>query len=241
VTRFGLAAHHLEEFSAAQTQGGPLPPWDRLPRLDWRPLVASGEATITQVQESATHPLLRRACPPPVVDGFARLWALRDTLLATLERVPVAVSHGDAQRRNLFADGDRHTVAIDWANASVRPVGADLATLIHQALAYVDVEMDAAADLDREVCEQYCDGLAVAGLAIDPAEVRFAYETQLALCLGVLELGWVVRMALDETRHRRVEAIFSRPVDEILDRRAAIASVLLARARDACSYVGVMP
>jgi hypothetical protein len=132
-------------------------------------------------------------------------------------------------------------MAIDWANAGLRPVGADLATLVHQALAYFDVDMDAAAGLDREGCEQYCAGLAGAGLAIDPAEVRFAYQTQLALCLGVLELGWVIRMALDEMRHRRVEAIFSHPVDEILDRRAAIASFLLARARDACPYVGVTP
>jgi hypothetical protein len=132
-----------------------MPPWVQLPHLDWRPLVASGEATIAQVQESAAHPLLRRACPSPVVDGFARLWAVRDMLLATLERVPIVVSHGDAQRRTLFADGDRHTVAIDWANGSLRPVGADPATLDHQALAYFDVDMDAAAGFDREVCEQH--------------------------------------------------------------------------------------
>jgi hypothetical protein len=241
VTRFGLAAHHLGEFSATQTQGGPLPLWNRLPRLDWRPLVASGEATIAQVQESAAHPLLRRACPPPVVDGFARLWAVRDTLVANLECAPIVVSHGDAQRRNLFADGDWHTVTIDWSNAGLRPVGADLVTLVHQALAYFDVDMDAAAGLDREGCEQYCAGLARAGLAIDPAEVRFAYQTQLALCLDVLELGWAVRIALHETRHRRVEAIFGRPLHEILDRRAAIATFLLARACNDYAYVGVVP
>jgi hypothetical protein len=71
--------------------------------------------------------------------------------------------------------------------------------------------------------------------------VRCAHQTQLALYLGVLELGWVIRVALDGTRHRRVATIFGRPVDAILDRRAAIASFLLARARDACSYVGVTP
>jgi hypothetical protein len=240
VERFATAARHLGEFSALQTRAWKSGSWGQLPHSDWRSYLTSNSATIAatiaRVQEQGAHPLVRLACPAPIAKGFANMWARREELLAGLEQVPVVVAHGDAQRRNLFADGERYTMAIDWANTSMWPVGAEIATLIHQALAYFNIDMAMASDLEREVCAHYCEGLTAAGWVADAALVRFAYATQLALS-GVLELGWVARVALDETRHRRVEAIFGRPVSEILARRAAIAAFLLARVRDATGMV----
>jgi hypothetical protein len=241
IKRFGLAAYHLGMFNATQTLRGKLSAWPWLRHIDWRALIEGCADSMSQFQAVREHPLVRRAYPAAVAQGFMQLWASRHTLLDALEHTSYVVCHGDAQRRNLFgcsgADGDACTVAIDWANIGARPVGADIVTLVHQALIYFDVDVDAVAHLDEEVFGRYLSGLSAAGWTGDPREVRFAYATQMALGLGLLELGWVLRVALDEHRQRRVEALFGRSLDQILDRRAAIGCFLLMLAREAYAFV----
>src|SRR3712207_8136884 len=58
---------------------------------------------------------------------------------------------------------------------------------IHQALMYFDADVHTVVDLDRDVFSGYLSGLVAAGWAGDVQQVRFAYTTQLALGLGLLD------------------------------------------------------
>jgi hypothetical protein len=240
-SRFALAATHLGVFSAVQTLQGMLPAWPVLRRIDWHGLIVGCGESIAQLRELRGHPLVRRAVPDRLADGFLQLWEMRSPLLQALEQTTNVVSHGDAQRRNLFAGydtrGDPCTVAIDWANTSLRPHGADIGTLIHQSLMYFDTDVSSVVELDRIIFTHYLSGLSQAGWRGDRQEVRFAYTTQLALGLGLIELGWVLRLATDENRQRRAEVIFGRSLAQILDRRAAIGHWLITLADEAYACV----
>ncbi len=238
VDQFGLAASHLGELGISST--GPAAPAARsAPPRNLCALHKLCEQNLTQLEESQSHPLVRRAYPSPVAAGFRRLWEERDRVLEAMGRVPYLVCHGDAQRRNLFfrrdAAGQERTVAIDWANFSTAPLAMDIATLVHYALVYFDVDAEEAAGLDRRVYLGYLEGLRMAGWRGDERAARFAYAAQMALGLGLLEIGPVLRTALDEGRHVWAEGFYGRPVDQVLDRRAAVGEFLLELGREARS------
>lgn len=226
VERFGLAAQHLGAFSAAQTPNGELPPWPWLRRGELRSAPDAVEPRIAALRSHLGHPLVRRAYPPDVAAGLLRAWEERERFFAALDRVPTVVCHGDAQRRNLFArdlpDAGPRTVGIDWTNLRALQVGTDAKTLVHQALMYFDSDADSVRQLDAAVFGGYVEGLRAAGWRGDTAAVRIGYAVRMALGSGVAEIGPILRMALDLSRRPRDEAIFGRPVGEILDRRAAI-------------------
>ncbi|MDP9480345.1 MAG: phosphotransferase [Actinomycetota bacterium] len=202
------------------------------------------EQNLAQLEESQSHPLVRRAYPPSLTAGFRRLWEEGAAVLEAVARVPYLVCHGDAQRRNLFsrqdADGHERTVAIDWANFSTAPVAMDIATLVHYALVYFDVDAEDALELDRRVFQGYLEGLRSAGWSGGAGMARFAYAAQMSLGLGLLEIRPVLRTALDEGRHAWAEGFYGRPLGQILDRRAAVGRFLLDLGREAQSLIGVV-
>lgn len=142
------------------------------------------------------------------------------------EALPVTLCHGDAQRRNLFARRDA-TVAIDWANFSMAPVGMDIVILVHYALAYFDIDSDHAADLEKSVLAGYAQGLADMGASIDRETIWFGYAIQLVYGLGLLETGPELRLAHDPAGRDGAEAFYGQRLGTILDRRAAVASYLV--------------
>jgi hypothetical protein len=230
VARFAVAARHLGEFAGLQTPGGALPDWPWLRRGQLRGGLAAAAASVDALRRHLDHPFVRRAYPPDVAESFLRVWDERDTLLAALDRVPAVVCHGDAQRRNLFArdaPGAERTVAVDWTNARAWPVGADAKTLVYQALLYFDADVASVADLDAAAFRGYLQGLRGAGWRGEDAAVRVGYALQMALGNGVGEVAPTLRMALDASRRPRDEAIYGRPVGDILDRRAAIGRFLI--------------
>jgi hypothetical protein len=225
IARFGVAARHLGELAGAQTPPGALPEWPWLRRGQLRGGVASAAASVDALRRHLAHPDVRRAYPPDVAEGFLRVWDERDALLAALDRLPAVVCHGDAQRRNLFArdaPAGARTVAVDWTNARAWPVGADAKTLVYQALLYFDADVTSVSELDAAAFRGYLHGLRGAGWRGDAAAVRIGYALQMALGNGVGEVAPTLRMALDESRRPRDEAIYGRPFGDLLDRRAAI-------------------
>ena len=252
IERFALTAFHLGQFSGTYAASGhassspaarmwpgapPLPP---LRRGDPRGGLDVRAAMLDALRQHLDHPLVRRAYPPDVAEGFFHLWGERERLLAALDRVPGVVCHGDAQRHNLFAgcapDGTACTVAIDWTNLRVWPAGNDAKTLVHQALMYFDAEVKTAAQLDRAVFEGYVQGLRATGRDGDVAAVRAGYIVPMVLGSGISEFGPILGMALDERRRGWYEAVFRHPVGEILDRRAAIGRFLLGLAQEVDAF-----
>ncbi len=97
IERFGLAALHLGELAAAST--GPAAAAARsVPPRNLCALHALCEQNLAQLEEALSLPLVGRAYPSPLADGFRSLWEERDLVLEAMDRVPYMVCHGDAQR-----------------------------------------------------------------------------------------------------------------------------------------------
>lgn len=241
IARFATAARHLGQFSGVQTPNGVLPRWPWLRHGDLRAALEARAANVDALRTQQLHPLVRRAYPPDVLAGFLRLWEEREAFLVALDGVPRVVCHGDAQHRNLFARdtpaGGQRTVAIDWENLRAWPLGTDAKTLVHQALLYFDADVSSAGELDDAVFGGYVAGLREAGWRGDATAVRIGYGVHMALGHGVLEIGPILRLALDERRRPRDEMLFGRPIADILDRRAAMGRFLLTLAEDVRSLV----
>ncbi len=241
IERFGLAASHLGELAALDTGPGASAAAS-VPARNLCALHQLCEENLARLEQAQYSPLVQRAYPPPTVAGLRRLWKERAPILEAMARVPYLVCHGDAQRRNLFACRDdragERTVAIDWANFATAPVALDIATLVHYALVYFDVDMGKVDGLDRRVFAGYLAGLRIAGWEGDDTIARFAYAAQLALGLGLLEIRPVLRMALDKRQHGWAEGFYGRSLNEILERRAAVAEFLLDLGREAHALAG---
>jgi Phosphotransferase enzyme family len=74
------------------------------------------------------------------------IWNRRHEILAMLERVPVALTHGDFHLANLVHK-QGETVVLDWGTLGLSPVGADLAHLALSTLS--DVTSDYLAGVQR--------------------------------------------------------------------------------------------
>jgi hypothetical protein len=106
------------------------------------------------------------------------IWNRRQETLARLERVPVALTHGDFHMANLVhRHGD--TVVLDWGTLGLSPVGADLA---HLALS-------TRLDLTNEY-------LAGVGSRFPTEAVALGYRGTLAL-VGASRLHWMLSAGLD--------------------------------------------
>lgn len=224
VERFGLAARHLGRLAGSMHPAYREQATKRPPRSFWSD-TAYVEETFRAFSTESDNDLARRAWPGAVKHALLELWSGRCAVLERAETLPVMPCHGDAQRRNLFAHREQ-TVAIDWANVSLAPVGMDIATLVHYALAYFDLDIANAMELERSVLNGYASGLEEAGASIDRDTVWFGFAAQLVF-LGLLETGSVLRLASDPASHDRAEAFYGQPLGAIMDRRRAIAGYLL--------------
>jgi hypothetical protein len=221
--RYGLAARHLGQFNGAYLMEQPLPNWPWFSSHWLRKTVAKTAPAIVQLSEVLVHPLVRRWFPADDSDRCFRLWAERERLLDTLDRLPRTICHFDAFSRNLFsrrgADGDQ-TVAIDWAFVGNGAVGAELEPLVCRSLLFNDVEVPQARELDGVVFAGYLDGLRDVGWQGDPRQVRLGYTAAVTLrCL--VTIGEALPFVLDESLHFMTQQIFGCPFDEILDRNVA--------------------
>lgn len=222
-----------------------------LPTVQLRAGAAAWDPNIARLREHRRHPRVRRTYPPDMRARLETLWERRETLLDALAACPHAVSHGDAQRNNLFARSvpgrgsagradhggrDAQTVAIDWANFRRAPVGTDAATLLHQDLVHFRAGVGRVSQLDRHVFGGYWRGLRAAGWRGDRSVVRAAYALQFALVYGLHDLRPGLDLALDEDGWvwaAQADRYGGRPLEAVLDRRAAVTRFLLGLADEA--------
>lgn len=225
VERFGIVARHLGRLAGTMCPALQEHASRRPVRSFWSD-PAYVENTMRTFAEKSRDGRAQRAWPPQIRRALIDLWSERKTVLMQAEALPVTLCHGDAQRRNLFARRDA-TVAIDWANFSMAPVGMDIVTLVHYALAYFDVDSDDVADLEKSVLAGYAQGLADMGASIDRETIWLGYATQIVHGLSLLETGPVLRLAHDPEGRDGAEAFYGQRLGTILDRRAAIAGHLV--------------
>jgi hypothetical protein len=234
VEQFARAAQHLGTFSAQH------PPSDHLllprhvPSFTWPDLSELWHENIVQLQAAADHTLVQYAYPTATIKGFVRLWEAQEPILHALAQAPQVLCHGDAQRRNLFVrelPSAAYTVAIDWANISVRPIANDIATLVHQALLYFDLDIASAAACAQAVVAALVDGLVAGGWLGASSDVAFAFAAQLAL-LGLSQIRPFLRMALNPARHAWAEQFYGQPLEAIVERHRALGNFLVEQSHE---------
>jgi hypothetical protein len=233
--RFGLAARHLGRLGGAYLAQFPLPDWPWLTRGLVRQRVPMFAGTWDSLPRLLDHPIMRRGFPGAVADGMLRLWAERETFLSALDRLPTTLQHGDAGRKNLYAikggDGAEATLAIDWGFLGVGVVGEELAPIVLSALIWFNgVEPEQLPELDGLAFAGYLQGLRDAGWSGEAQAARLGYAATLALRFGLLiPEAWT----LDEGGRERLEKLVGHPVEEAVDRYAAMRRFVLARADEA--------
>ena len=243
--RYGLAARHLGQLNGAYLVGRPLPtgPWVL---HEWiRSEVAEEEALdVARPPRLPDHPLSRRAFPGRSVDDLFRFWQDRELYLAALDRLPKTFGHLDAAPSNVFArcdtSGQAQTVAIDWSHPGIAEIGHDIAPLVFFSLLDDRSDPTQAEELDRRVFAGYVSGLQEAGWPGDPSTARFGYAASLALRYGPSCLRRPLRYCLDESGVTWVEQVRGRPIEEVLDRFAAVHCFLLDRADEARELLAVI-
>jgi hypothetical protein len=214
--RYGLAARHLGQFNGSYLTGKAMPtgPWVS---RDWiRHHVSPNEALFAELERSQHEPEARRWFLDDDAGRILRLWEERASFLAALNRLPQTFVHRDAFRRNLFArqseEGELSTVAVDWAFPGIGAVGEDLTSLFCATLAYAEVDMADARELDKLVFEGYLAGLGDAGWTGDPRLARLGFTAASAMIFG---LGYSAFM-IPESFFPALEDTFGMPMAALI-------------------------
>jgi hypothetical protein len=242
---YGRVAFRIGQFNAEYLTGRPLPDEAWMSRGWLRGFVEANAEAMGQFPGALGHPLLRRAFPLDVADELLQRWSERHWYLQVLERLPQTLCHMDVFRRNLLAQTAPHDdyVLLDWSFTGQGAIGEELVPLIDASLAFFEVELASASDLEEIVRAGYLGGLRQAGWPGDPrlAELGYAAAATLRYSFGPLRgILWVL---LDERNHPVVEQFFGRPVDEWCDAWAAFGRQLwlplARRARVLAAELGI--
>ena len=107
-------------------------------------------------------------------------------------------------------------------------VGEDLAGLVTISLQFLDVDIAAAAELDRIAFDGYVAGLRDAGVSIDERLVRFGFSATASLLMGIAGTGGWLRWLLEEPERPGLAAgAIGHPIDEILGQWRGLQPYLL--------------
>jgi Phosphotransferase enzyme family len=236
---FNRAAQHLGAFSAQRSSSDASLMSRRVPCFTWHDLIDEWRENLTQLHAAADHALVQRAYPAATITGLIRLWEAQDPILNALAAAPQMLCHGDAQRRNLFVrelPTAAYTVAIDWANVSVRPIGNDIATLVHQALLYFDLDIASATASAQAVCAAFVEGLVAGGWRGTRSQVQLAFAAQVTLS-SLSQIRPFLRLALNPGRHAWAEQFYGQPLDTIVERHRALGRFVIEQSHEVMNYL----
>jgi aminoglycoside/choline kinase family phosphotransferase len=181
-------------------------------------------------------PSIRHAFPPTMANRLKLLWGQREDFLAALDRLPQTLCHRDVFPANLLTrrrgDGQKETVALDWAFVGIGPVGEDLPSLIALS-APPEMRGIGPAELQKPVFEAYVQGLHEAGWAGDARLVRLGYAASAALRYACLTAGVVLLHALDDGLRAAMEERRGEPIERVLETEAEVFSFCLDLADEA--------
>ncbi len=234
--RYGLAARHLGAFNGYYLTQELVPnaPWVSYQWIHaW---LAQTESVMAQFAELLRQPLAQCFYPAEIAKAYQRLWGERERFLSAIDRLPQTLCHRDANRGNLFArrdpDGREHTVAIDWSDVGIGPLGQELASFVLSPAIFYKLDMVDLPHLDRIAFEGYLTGLRAAGWAGSAQLVRLGYTSAafLRYGLGVIQF---LPLFLDDQQRGLVEQSFGHPVKEVASHMVPINQFLLRLADEA--------
>ena len=153
-------------------QGALNEPWAS--RRFLRDYSASKPARYELVEDDAAweQPLIANCWPTGLRDGWRRLLANRETLLAIMESLPRTRSHLDVWVSNEIRRPNGPIVLLDWAFAGDGAIGEDLGNHIPDAVFDLFWPAERLAELDKTCFDAYFHGLHEAGWHDDERHVR---------------------------------------------------------------------
>jgi hypothetical protein len=199
---FTLADHEALAAALGRWQAsGPLTtPWSSRGFL--RDYSGSRGAAVHLVDDDTAwcQSLIRETWPSGLRDGWRRLLAHRDDLLAAMEGLPRTRSHLDVWVSNEIRRPGGQVVLLDWAFVGDGAVGEDLGNHIPDAVFDLFWPAERLGDLDRACFDAYLSGLREAGWRGSDRDVR------LGVVASCVKYTWLLPLLLDRAAAPRHEA-----------------------------------
>lgn len=176
---------------------------------------------MTRLDDTLSHPYVRRLFPNDVLSGYRQLWTMRKQLLTRLTQLPQTFCHLDAFPNNLFIrpilSGEQEYVAIDWAYAGIDAIGAELTPLVFARVTLLDrIDLTAARANADVAFDGYLAGLAAVGRRGDATEVRIGYLATALLRFGVGMVPVSINVVTDPRIHKWAEQVYGYPIEEMI-------------------------
>ncbi len=210
------SARHIGQFSGIWTRRPlPIEPW--LGRDKFEASILGETESVLALRQNS---IVARAIPADLVERAAIVRPDLQFLASTLRRLPSTVCHSDCHPKNLLLvmKGSSHaaTVAIDWASASLGPVGIDSGGLIGSGLVWTEMGAERARRLEKPVFDSYMAGLTDAGWRGDPRHARLGFLAFMTrYCASMISI--TTSMATDIKRQERISGLVGKPVATTLD------------------------
>lgn len=219
---FIQAAQHVGQFNGRWAEPA-LPdwPWLNPNGLREKYRAPNHARAFERLPALAQIPVAGRTLPADIVQGLLQLWQSSDELFTKVEEGRKCLCHRDYHPKNLFPMPDTgvgsYTIAIDWDQAGIEYLGADIGLLLGSPIKWMELSPDQAAALIEPVFDAYLAGLAEAGWSGNEDAVRLTYLT----CLSTGEasrLAWLTSMVLEHPeRHASFEQLLQQPIAQIFD------------------------
>lgn len=223
IERYGSAAYHLGQFGAHFAARPPQQHW--LGRDQWPDYVEDfcpdGVESLRRHQD---HPAVLAVYPRALQQ---RLYALNDDrgalISGALATSTLTLSHGDTSGRNLF-DVDGRTVAIDWDEVGLSPVGEDVARMVGSSLHWFFIgRMDQAAELADLTLARYLEGLQDGGCEQAPENVAGVFRAVLGTIYALSYTG-IANGIVEDRIEERAHKAYKTTAPELLEHMGAIAA-----------------
>jgi len=189
---FDLEDHAAVARAAGRWQAGPPLDLPWLSRRFLREYSGSKPYLVDLVDDEARwrHPLIADLWPPGIREGWQRMHANRERLLAVAEALPRATCHLDFWVSNQIRRPSGDVVLIDWSFAGDGAMGEDVGN--HCPDAAFDLFWPSARlpELDEVVSDAYLEGLREGGSDVDARLVR------LGTTAASVKYRWLVPLTL---------------------------------------------
>ena len=232
---YRIVARHLGRFNGHYLVNQNLPDWDWLSRK-WLTAQVSRhtESSIERFKGRMDDPDVQRLYMEGDQQRILKLVIERQIYLDALERLPQTLLHRDAFRRNLFIRYDdqnqEELIAVDWTYVGIGAIGEELVSLVHGTLAFSEIPISQAQELEAICFQGYVEGLNDAGWQGDPRLVRLGYAAGSSLCFGI---GYGGLEPPPEERYPWLEQAFGLPINELISLSSKMRHMLLDLADEA--------
>jgi hypothetical protein len=215
--RYALTARHLGRMNGIYISRRELPTFPWLSRGRTRQWLN----TIAWRDFPWDHPQVWQQYPNPELDSFRSLLQDNERFLATLDQLPKTISHGDTNPANFISHHtprrQEQTVAMDWSQAGIEPLGDDLGQLVYGT--YMNLKSYRLHDISETLFTSYINGLQDSGCRIDTQLVRFGYVTSAAFRVGLsklVHLGEQLNRGYDYAPQDNYPSITPQPFESVM-------------------------